>query len=86
MRKSALNVSHIENINSEQFNFCLLVVVSGSMLMNDTRESPNYEEQEEEENLSFHNIMWQIRLWCVSMELNVCIFVILHRRAPMYEF
>lgn len=23
--KCALNVSHIENINSEQFNFCLLV-------------------------------------------------------------
>lgn len=29
-----------------------------------------------EENISFQSILWQMRLWCVLMELNVCIFVI----------
>lgn len=61
-RKSALNVSHIENINSEQFNFCLLVVVSCSMLMNGAGESRIKQTKKKKFIISQHSVTDEIMM------------------------
>lgn len=58
-----------------------LIFASPLSVSNSSRaENANVNERQKwkktEENISFRSILWQMRLWCVLMELNVCIFVI----------